>query len=62
VIYEQIHDKFLQKHDHAKAALALGGILWRLCIDYLEVQSAFREPIAKPQHQTTIVVISQLYV
>jgi hypothetical protein len=62
VIYERTRDEFLQEHNHAKAALASGGILWHLCIDYLEVQSAFRGPIAEPQHQTTVVVNGQPYV
>ena len=62
MIYERIRDEFLQEHDHATVALASGGILWRLCIDYLEVQSAFRGPISEPQHQASVVINGQLHV
>ena len=50
-MYKKIRDELLQREDHAKVALASGGIVWRLCIDYLEVQSAFRGPEAPAEHQ-----------
>ena len=62
MIYECIRNEFLQEHNHAKVALASGGILWHLCIDYLEVQSAFRGPIVEPLHQATVLLDEQLCV
>jgi hypothetical protein len=62
ILYEKIREEFLQQADHAKVALASGGIIWRLCIDYLEVQSAFRGPEATAEHQRVVKMGEQRYV
>jgi hypothetical protein len=62
ILYEQLHNNFLQHNGHAKAALEAGGILWRLCIEFLEVESALSGPQEDVSHYLRLELDNSSYV
>ena len=61
IVYERVRDSFLVNNAHARAALSSGGIVWRLSIDCLQVQSAFRGPTTQPEHQACLKLNGTVY-
>lgn len=60
--YEDLRDAWLEKHSNAHAALAHGGIVWRLAVHSLSAESLFNGPRAEPERQRGVLVSDIQYV
>lgn len=60
--YEVQRDKWLREHSNAHAALAQGGIIWRLARHSLDVESLFNGPRGDPERQGKVVMNDIQYV
>lgn len=61
-LYEQYCGSFLRQRRYARVGLVQGGIIWRLCIQYLDPEAILAGPVLDPGHQRVVTMQDRAYV